>query len=221
MLTEQTLKETYLYNNEGDPFAYRSNWPKSNTYQEEQINNTEFSLGKTGQSGGSRAKYDVEIKEANSTSSGDGGYFGMSLMAGGGGIIAEAWVGAAISFEESVTSGISVAKAKTETCEGCVAHISPDLDKDYDFKWTFGTWKMNFGAGGSDVLCLGYGVTGQKAPIKPVTDLKGTYLEENGSRKIRFTFTEPVTGEKRTKIDHYNIYQVLDDEEKCVATVGQ
>lgn len=219
ILTDDILEATYLLNNEGDPYEYRSNWNKTG-YDEEQVSKAEHSLGYTGQSAESSAKYEVTASDTNSKSSSDGGYFGMSLMAGGSVLgTVEAWAGVSMSFDASVETGISVTKASTETCEGHVAHVGADCT-EYGFNWTFGTWKMDFGAGGTEVLCMGYGVTNQKAPIKPVTDLKGTYVEENGQQLVRLTFTEPETGAKRTQIGSYEICQVIDDDEKVIGTIS-
>lgn len=215
-LSDTILERVYLKNNEGNPFEYRSNW-NDTEYQASQISKTGMSLSHSG--GSSKIGYEVTSSETNSQSSSEGGYFGMSVMFGGGITpMSEAWAGASISFDTSVGSGMSVTTANTKTCEGAVTNVTSE-DTDYGFNWSFGTWKMNFGVGGEDVLCMGYAVTNQTAPVKPVMDLSGSYVEQDDGAKVRLNFTEPVTG-KRTAIVKYNVYKLKDGVETYVTSVN-
>ncbi len=196
----------YLSENEGNPFAYAE-------FYTDYANGMELSKSswiELSHSGGtSQLGYDTTLTEEQSQTKSDGGYFNMTIMAGGGVPGFEVYGGVSASFEALNSSTVSTAKITSTNTGGTVQNLDKE-NSDYHFNWRLIGWKTE-GEFFDDVLFVGYAVNGQSAPLRPVDDLYAVYSIPTGSAgetaTLHWTAPEPETG--RGTAVGFDIYRVL------------
>ena len=207
----------YHLDNEGNPFAYANN-------HSEYANGMELS-GSTwmelSHSGGTtQLEYTTTLTEEQSHTHSDGGYFNLTVMAGGGLGRFKVYGGVALSFEGLRSSTVSRAVITGTNTGGTVQNLNAS-ESDYGFSWKLIGWKTEpedqlF----DDVLFVGYAVRGARAPVSPVTDLHAGYtanMEDNGGT-VTLSWTSPELRYGRISPDEFDVYR-MDGEPTKIGTV--
>lgn len=207
----------YHLDNEGNPFAYANN-------HSEYANGMELS-GSTwmelSHSGGTtQLEYTTTLTEEQSHTHSDGGYFNLTVMAGGGLGRFKVYGGVALSFEGLRSSTVSRAVITGTNTSGTVQNLNAS-ESDYGFSWKLIGWKTEpedklF----DDVLFVGYAVRGARAPVSPVTDLHAGYtanIEDVGGT-VTLSWTSPELRYGRISPDEFDVYR-MDGEPTKIGTV--
>lgn len=202
--------DKYFLNNEGNPFAYAST---HNDYANgmELSGSTWMELSHSG--GTSQLEYSASLTTEQSKTKSDGGFFNLSILAGGGIGNFKVFGGVTTSIESLNSRTVSTAKMTGTNTGGSVQNLNKS-DSDYRFSWKLIGWKTT-GDLFKDVLFVGYAVQGISAPIKPVTDLEAKYILESDADKetVELTWTAPSADYKRTLPTSFDVYRVLSDGE--------
>lgn len=200
--------DKYFLNNEGNPFAYAST---HNDYANgmELSGSTWMELSHSG--GTSQLEYSASLTTEQSKTKSEGGFFNLSILAGGGIGNFKVFGGVTTSIESLNSRTVSTAKMTGTNTGGCVQNLNKS-ESDYRFSWKLIGWKTT-GDLFKDVLFVGYAVQGISAPIKPVTDLEAKYVLESESDKetVELTWTSPAADYKRTLPSSFDVYRVLSD----------
>lgn len=215
IITDQ-LKGKYYLNNEGDPYGYASNSTKYK-YGKDLCKDGWMNLSHAG--GTTQEEFTASVEDSYTTTTRDGIYVNMSVMAGAGSDLLKvsAYAGFSVSCESLRSRGASTAKMTATSTGGAVQNLD-DESRGYNFRWKLIGWKSEgdlFGKNiaadpASGVLFVGYAVDGISAPVQPVTDLTAEYTPSAGSGKygtVTLTWTSPVIGNQRGQIGSFRIYR--------------
>lgn len=208
------LTQSYLFDNEGNPWKYQNSWGSDGVSFSKSGN----VLGTDG--GAAGVEYAESSSVTNGTTTSEGFHFGMSAQAGFG-VLAEFWAGVYGEFDSETAIGSYTTNAVERGCSGSVANIdSNGLNADYgipiptakaySFIWTFGKWNWTSDQPENDadatvVPILGYVLTNLSTPIAPVTVTSVDYLE--AENQFRFTW-EPSERENAAVYAGYRLYQL-------------
>lgn len=200
----------FIASNEGNPFAYAST---HNDYANgmELSGSTWMELSHSG--GTSQLEYSTSLTTEQSKTRSDGGFFNLTLMAGGGIGSFKAYGGVTTSIESLNSKTFSSAKMTGTNTGGSVQNLNKS-ESDYRFNWKLIGWKST-GDLFKDVLFVGYAVQGISAPIKPVSDLQAEYTLDStlGKETIELTWTSPAADYKRTLPTAFEVYRIHSDGE--------
>ena len=195
---------------EGDPYQYWNNW---NDCGGKKLSRDTYRLDKSNTTTESEWESETEFEEEYSHS--HGMHFGLTIQGGIGdgstGGALEVWVGAYAELDVNWTFGITKTTFSGVTVAGEVQNITTD-DGDYEFYWDFGTWgrKLTDEKDAPDVPFYGYRVDRQKAPAKPVEDLKAEFdTNEDGEMVVVLTWKDGGTAERPT--GSFVVYQYQDN----------
>ena len=198
------LMSKYYLNNEGNPFAYASDFSKyRNGFA---MTNSGNWMGLSHSGGVSTLAYSTSVSTEQSSTVSDSASLNLAVSVGASFAGFGASVGITTSISSLKSKGISTAQVTTTATSGTVQNLSDDAT-EYNFDWQLIGWKTEPGDGlFSGVPFVGYAVRSVSAPPPCVTDLRVEYDGTPGRAYLCWNMPKILTG--RIAVHNFDVYRV-------------
>ena len=198
------LMNKYYLNNEGNPFAYASDFSKyRNGFA---MTNSGNWMGLSHSGGVSTLAYSTSVSTEQSSTVSDSASLNLAVSVGASFAGFGASVGITTSISSLKSKGISTAQVTTTATSGTVQNLSDDAT-EYNFDWQLIGWKTEPGDKlFSGVPFVGYAVRSVSAPPPCVTDLHVEYDGTPGRAYLCWNMPEILTG--RIAVHNFDVYRV-------------
>ena len=198
------LMNKYYLNNEGNPFAYASDFSKyRNGFA---MTNSGNWMGLSHSGGVSTLAYSTSVSTEQSSTVSDSASLNLAVSVGASFAGFGASVGITTSISSLKSKGISTAQVTTTATSGTVQNLSDDAT-EYNFDWQLIGWKTEPGDGlFSGVPFVGYAVRSVSAPPPCVTDLHVEYDGTPGRAYLCWNMPKILTG--RIAVHNFDVYRV-------------
>lgn len=198
------LMNKYYLNNEGNPFAYASDFSKyRNGFA---MTNSGNWMGLSHSGGLSTLAYSTSVSTEQSSTVSDSASLNLAVSVGASFAGFGASAGITTSISSLKSKGISTAQVTTTATSGTVQNLSDDAT-EYNFDWQLIGWKTEPGDGlFSGVPFVGYAVRSVSAPPPCVTDLHVEYDGTPGRAYLCWNMPKILTG--RIAVHNFDVYRV-------------
>lgn len=198
------LMNKYYLNNEGNPFAYASDFSKyRNGFA---MTNSGNWMGLSHSGGVSTLAYSTSVSTEQSSTVSDSASLNLAVSVGASFAGFGASAGITTSISALKSKGISTAQVTTTATSGTVQNLSDDAT-EYNFDWQLIGWKTEPGDGlFSGVPFVGYAVRSVSAPPPCVTDLHVEYDGTPGRAYLCWNMPKILTG--RIAVHNFDVYRV-------------
>ena len=198
------LMNKYYLNNEGNPFAYASDFSKyRNGFA---MTNSGNWMGLSHSGGVSTLAYSTSVSTEQSSTVSDSASLNLAVSVGASFAGFGASAGITTSISSLKSKGISTAQVTTTATSGTVQNLSDDAT-EYNFDWQLIGWKTEPGDKlFSGVPFVGYAVRSVSAPPPCVTDLHVEYDGTPGRAYLCWNMPEILTG--RIAVHNFDVYRV-------------
>ena len=198
------LMDKYYLNNEGNPFAYASDFSKyRNGFA---MTNSGNWMGLSHSGGVSTLAYSTSVSTEQSSTVSDSASLNLAVSVGASFAGFGASAGITTSISSLKSKGISTAQVTTTATSGTVQNLSDDAT-EYNFDWQLIGWKTEPGDKlFSGVPFVGYAVRSVSAPPPCVTDLHVEYDGTPGRAYLCWNMPEILTG--RIAVHNFDVYRV-------------
>ena len=198
------LMNKYYLNNEGNPFAYASDFSKyRNGFA---MTNSGNWMGLSHSGGVSTLAYSTSVSTEQSSTVSDSASLNLSVSVGASFAGFGASAGITTSISALKSKGISTAQVTTTATSGTVQNLSDDAT-EYNFDWQLIGWKTEPGDKlFSGVPFVGYAVRSVSAPPPCVTDLHVEYDGTPGRAYLCWNMPKILTG--RIAVHNFDVYRV-------------
>ena len=194
----------YYLNNEGNPFAYASDFSEyRNGFA---MTNSGNWMGLSHSGGLSTLAYSTSVSTEQSSTVSDSASLNLAVSVGASFAGFGASAGITTSISALKSKGISTAQVTTTATSGTVQNLSDDAT-EYNFDWQLIGWKTEPGDGlFSGVPFVGYAVRSVSAPPPCVTDLHVEYDGTPGRAYLCWNMPKILTG--RIAVHNFDVYRV-------------
>ena len=198
------LMNKYYLNNEGNPFAYASDFSKyRNGFA---MTNSGNWMGLSHSGGLSTLAYSTSVSTEQSSTVSDSASLNLAVSVGASFAGFGASAGITTSISSLKSKGISTAQVTTTATSGTVQNLSDDAT-EYNFDWQLIGWKTEPGDRlFSGVPFVGYAVRSVSAPPPCVTDLRVEYDGTPGRAYLCWNMPKILTG--RIAVHNFDVYRV-------------
>ena len=198
------LMNKYYLNNEGNPFAYASDFSKyRNGFA---MTNSGNWMGLSHSGGLSTLAYSTSVSTEQSSTVSDSASLNLAVSVGASFAGFGASAGITTSISSLKSKGISTAQVTTTATSGTVQNLSDDAT-EYNFDWQLIGWKTEPGDRlFSGVPFVGYAVRSVSAPPPCVTDLRVEYDGTPGRAYLCWNMPEILPG--RIAVHNFDVYRV-------------
>lgn len=198
------LMNKYYLNNEGNPFAYASDFSKyRNGFA---MTNSGNWMGLSHSGGVSTLAYSTSVSTEQSSTVSDSASLNLAVSVGASFAGFGASAGITTSISALKSKGISTAQVTTTATSGTVQNLSDDAT-EYNFDWQLIGWKTEPGDKlFSGVPFVGYAVRSVSAPPPCVTDLHVEYDGTPGRAYLCWNMPKILTG--RIAVHNFDVYRV-------------
>ena len=198
------LMNKYFLNNEGNPFAYASDFSKyRNGFA---MTNSGNWMGLSHSGGVSTLAYSTSVSTEQSSTVSDSASLNLAVSVGASFAGFGASAGITTSISALKSKGISTAQVTTTATSGTIQNLSDDAT-EYNFDWQLIGWKTEPGDGlFSGVPFVGYAVRSVSAPPPCVTDLHVEYDGTPGRAYLCWNMPKILTG--RIAVHNFDVYRV-------------
>ena len=198
------LMNKYYLNNEGNPFAYASDFSKyRNGFA---MTNSGNWMGLSHSGGVSTLAYSTSVSTEQSSTVSDSASLNLAVSVGASFAGFGASAGITTSISSLKSKGISTAQVTTTATSGTVQNLSDDAT-EYNFDWQLIGWKTEPGDRlFSGVPFVGYAVRSVSAPPPCVTDLRVEYDGTPGRAYLCWNMPKILTG--RIAVHNFDVYRV-------------
>jgi len=198
------LMNKYYLNNEGNPFAYASDFSKyRNGFA---MTNSGNWMGLSHSGGVSTLAYSTSVGTERSKTVSDSASINLAVTVGSSFAGFGASVGITTSLSLLKSKGISTAQVTTTATSGTVQNLSDDAT-EYNFDWQLIGWKTDASDGlFNGVPFVGYAVRNVSAPPPCVTDLHVEYDGTPGRAYLCWNMPQILTG--RIAVHNFDVYRV-------------
>ena len=198
------LMNKYYLNNEGNPFAYASDFSKyRNGFA---MTNSGNWMGLSHSGGLSTLAYSTSVSTEQSSTVSDSASLNLAVSVGASFAGFGASVGITTSLSSLKSKGISTAQVTTTATSGTVQNLSDDAT-EYNFDWQLIGWKTDASDGlFNGVPFVGYAVRNVSAPPPCVTDLHVEYDGTPGRAYLCWNMPQILTG--RIAVHNFDVYRV-------------
>lgn len=198
------LMNKYYLNNEGNPFAYASDFSKyRNGFA---MTNSGNWMGLSHSGGLSTLAYSTSVSTEQSSTVSDSASLNLAVSVGASFAGFGASAGITTSISALKSKGISTAQVTTTATSGTVQNLSDDAT-EYNFDWQLIGWKTEPGDRlFSGVPFVGYAVRSVSAPPPCVTDLRVEYDGTPGRAYLCWNMPKILPG--RIAVHNFDVYRV-------------
>ena len=198
------LMNKYYLNNEGNPFAYASDFSKyRNGFA---MTNSGNWMGLSHSGGLSTLAYSTSVSTEQSSTVSDSASLNLAVSVGASFAGFGASAGITTSISSLKSKGISTAQVTTTATSGTVQNLSDDAT-EYNFDWQLIGWKTEPGDRlFSGVPFVGYAVRSVSAPPPCVTDLHVEYDGTPGRAYLCWNMPKILPG--RIAVHNFDVYRV-------------